>query len=120
VNPVSGERDLDIPGELRKRFGHKDLGIYLIARSNGRVRVGDRVTLPRSLELASPPAAAPLPVPSQASYICRGCYLIYDNESRPLPFAELDEAWPCPDCGTNKAQFRPYWSALTPAPEQAE
>ena len=28
-DPVTGRRDLNIPGSLRKMFGHKDLGIYL-------------------------------------------------------------------------------------------
>jgi hypothetical protein len=27
INPVTGERDLDIPGSLRAAFGHKNLGV---------------------------------------------------------------------------------------------
>lgn len=112
VNPVSGERDMDIPGELRKRFGHKDLGIYLVACSSGRVVVGDRLSVPEVEPSAVPVAANPPPAPSRRSYICRGCYLIYDEANRGLPFAALGEDWPCPDCGSNKAQFRPYWTEL--------
>ena len=33
VNPVTGRRDLDIPGSLRAAFGHKDIGIYAAQRS---------------------------------------------------------------------------------------
>jgi len=112
VNPVSGERDMDIPSELRKRFGHKDLGVYLVARSSGHVVVGDRLSVPELAPSAVPSAASPLPAPSRSSYICRGCYLIYDEAKRALPFAALGEDWPCPDCGSSKAQFRPYWPEL--------
>jgi hypothetical protein len=35
VNPVTGQRDLDIPGSLRVAFGRKKLGVYLIARESG-------------------------------------------------------------------------------------
>ncbi len=115
VNPVTGERDMDIPGALRKRFGHKDLGIYLIARSSGRVVVGDQVTVPELQPSAATPEPSPPPAPGRGSYICRGCYLIYDEANRPLPFAALAEDWPCPDCGTSKAQFRPYWSDFAEA-----
>ena len=34
VNPVTGERDLDIPGSLRAAFGHEDLGVYLMTRGS--------------------------------------------------------------------------------------
>lgn len=100
---------MDIPGELRKRFGHKDLGVYLVARSSGRIVIGDPVNAPDVPSSALEARVEPLPPPSPSSYICRGCYLIYDDAQRPRPFSELDEAWPCPDCGTNKTQFRHYW-----------
>src|ERR1700744_5750938 len=51
VDPGPGQRDMDIPGALRKKFGHKDLGVYLVARTTGKVVVGDRVTVP---ELQAP------------------------------------------------------------------
>jgi len=46
VDPLTGERDMDIPGWLRERFGHTDLGVYLLARTTGKVVVGDGVTAP--------------------------------------------------------------------------
>jgi uncharacterized protein YcbX len=46
VNPVTGHRDLDIPGSLRAAFGHKDLGVYLIARKTGEVFPGAAVRAP--------------------------------------------------------------------------
>jgi GntR family transcriptional regulator / MocR family aminotransferase len=115
VNPINGERDMDIPGALRKRFGHKDLGIYLVARSSGQVVVGDPVTVPE-LESADPPAEAFAPPgEGQSSFICRGCYFVYDEakisaqQGAPAPFASLSDAWACPDCGTHRGNFRPYW-----------
>ena len=45
VDPATGRRDLDIPGSLRKAFGHKDLGVYLVARSSAGLTVGDAVEL---------------------------------------------------------------------------
>lgn len=115
VNPINGERDMDIPGALRKRFGHKDLGIYLIARSSGQVVVGDPVTVPE-LESAGPAAEAFVPPgEGHSSFICRGCYFIYDEAKisaqlgTPAPFSALSDAWSCPDCGTHRGNFRPYW-----------
>ena len=46
VDPATGRRDPDIPGSLRKMFGHKDLGIYLVARTTAELAVGDAVQLP--------------------------------------------------------------------------
>ena len=118
VNPASGRRDLDIPGSLRSAFGHKDLGIYLIARKAGEVAIGAPVKAPRSeaaIRLPRPaaPAAA---LNGHRRFICRGCYFIYE-EARGLPqlkipagtgFGELPDTWQCPDCGTEKGNFRPY------------
>jgi GntR family transcriptional regulator / MocR family aminotransferase len=117
VNPVNGRRDLDIPGSLRAAFGHKNLGIYLIAREGGTIAVGD--------ELYAPPGKQPSlvnrpPVPvvngARRSFMCRGCYFIYE-EAKGLPqqsikpgtpFAAIPTSWRCPDCGTDKVTFRPY------------
>jgi rubredoxin len=53
---------------------------------------------------------------AQRRFICRGCYFIYE-EARGLPaqsiapgtpFAEISGHWKCPDCGTDKTNFRPY------------
>lgn len=112
VNPLSGERDRDIPGALRKTLGHKDLGIYLTARTAGGVHVGDAVSVP---ELG--PGDARLddasPSPEPGTFICRGCYYVY-RQSRGAagvaagtPFAAIDSAWRCPDCGIHKGNFLP-------------
>ena len=116
VNPETGDRDMDIPALLRKRFGHKDLGVYLIARSGGKVVVGDRIVAPDlepSANQGREGGALVLPPPGQGSFICRGCYYIYDEGQGQrgkgaVPFADIGEEWCCPDCGTGKANFRPY------------
>jgi GntR family transcriptional regulator/MocR family aminotransferase len=118
VNPTTGRRDLDIPGSLRAAFGHKNLGIYLIARESGRIAVGDDLYMP---PLSQPSTAAirpptPLVNGARRSFICRGCYFIYEETKglpqqsiRPgTPFAIIPASWRCPDCGTEKATFRPY------------
>ena len=61
VNPETGRRDLDLPGSLRAAFGHKDLGIYLVAKEGGHVSVGD------SSRRQPPSAIGPSPFSS------RGC-----------------------------------------------
>jgi GntR family transcriptional regulator/MocR family aminotransferase len=118
VNPSTGRRDLDVPGSLRSAFGHKNLGVYLIARDGGEIAVGDAVLAPRTA--AAHAAAAPT-APWAANgasrrFICRGCYFIYEEASG-LPqqsispgtaFAAIPSTWRCPDCGTEKATFRPF------------
>jgi GntR family transcriptional regulator / MocR family aminotransferase len=117
VNPVTGHRDLDIPGSLRAAFGHKDLGVYLIARKTGEVFPGATVRVPRSVPLEGmtrPFVQAPMAVGRR--FICRGCYFVYEEE-RGLPqqaippgtrFAMIPDDWGCPDCGTEKGNFRPH------------
>jgi GntR family transcriptional regulator/MocR family aminotransferase len=115
VNPVTGRRDLDIPGSLRKAFGHKDLGLYLMARAASDLAVGDVVEHP-----SGPGSRAPAPAIAEATgrkaFICRGCYYVY-NEARGLPqagiaigtrFSDLPATWQCPDCGTDKTTFAPH------------
>jgi GntR family transcriptional regulator/MocR family aminotransferase len=116
VDPATGRRDLDIPGSLRRAFGHKDLGIYLLVHRDADVAVGDVLERPGSnpaLRVAEPQQ---VPAVGRQAFICRGCYFVYD-EVRGLPqagispgsrFADLPETWPCPDCGTSKSLFRPY------------
>ncbi len=121
VDPVTGERDMDIPGSLRKRFGHKDLGVYLVARTGGKVVVGDRVSVPDLQPSAPESAPFVLPSPGRGTFICRGCYYIYDEAKvaagrrEPLPFSALGDDWACPDCGTHKGNFRPYLPDLADA-----
>ena len=116
VDPKTGARDRDIPRALRTTFGHKDLGIYLITKTGGRVVVGDEVHAPdRGSEANLTPVAAS-PVAHAARYICRGCYYIYDEAAGAVqsgaapgtPFTALPENWRCPDCGTDKSKYRPY------------
>ncbi len=117
VNPATGARDLDLPASLRKSFGHKDLGVYLVVRTGGKVVVGDDVTVPESKQAPQPLAAWNRAPDGRAAFICRGCYYIYDeNKGVPGPtgvpagtaFARLPGDWRCPDCGTVKTDFRPY------------
>ena len=115
VNPTTARRDLDIPSSLRATFGHKNLGVYLIVRDAGEIAVGNSVLAPRSAVAAAP--ANPIRFDTGGRrFICRGCYFIYE-EARGLPqdsikpgtpFAALPPSWRCPDCGTDKATFRPY------------
>lgn len=117
VNPQTGRRDLDLPGSLRAAFGHKDLGVYLVARESGSVRVGDSILTPQvpdSGHVARPLIGARRAPPLQ--FMCGGCYFIYDQSAGlpdqsiapGTPFAAIPANWRCPDCGTEKSTFRPY------------
>lgn len=130
VNPGTGQRDMDIPGALRKDYGHKDLGIYLLVRKPGKVAVGDALMVPEpdvpALAPSEPVAASPAPAaalpppapiaPGPRRHICRGCYFVYDEEQgHPqsgidpgTAFSAIAPQWRCPDCGTQKATFRPH------------
>ena len=117
VNPETGRRDLDLPGSLRAAFGHKELGIYLIAREGGSVSVGDSVVTPDPV--GNSHLAWPVGGVRRASlqqFMCGGCYFIYEP-SAGLPdqsiapgttFAAIPANWRCPDCGTDKSTFRPH------------
>jgi GntR family transcriptional regulator/MocR family aminotransferase len=117
VNPETGRRDLDLPGSLRAAFGHKEFGIYLVAREAGRVAVGDSVLIPASSgSSASARPFAAMRYAGRQLFMCNGCYFIYDqsaglpDQSIPsgTPFAAIPASWRCPDCGTEKTTFRPY------------
>ena len=123
VDPETGRRDLDLPASLRAAFGHKDLGIYLIARENCRLTVGAHVATPDGVNAA--PVALPLSLARRAQagqqkFICGGCYFIYEpaaglpdqSIASGTPFADIAPNWRCPDCGTDKATFRPYVETL--------
>ena len=115
VNPATARRDLDIPSSLRASFGHKNLGVYLMVRDGGEVAIGNSVLAPRAATSAAP--SHPMRADGAGRrFICRGCYFIYE-ESAGLsqqgimpgtPFAAIPADWRCPDCGTDKATFRPY------------
>ncbi len=117
VDPETGRRDLDLPGSLRATFGHKELGIYLIARESCQLTIGAHVATPDSVTTARIPL--PLvrePQVEQQKFICGGCYFIYEPSSglpdqaiaSGTPFAKISSDWRCPDCGTEKTTFRPY------------
>jgi GntR family transcriptional regulator/MocR family aminotransferase len=107
VDPASGRRDLDIPGSLRRAFGHKDLGVYLVARTDGSFAAGDRLELPGGSSTAAASAVA-APKPAYRGLICRGCYYIFNEGPGVGRFADLPANWQCPDCGTDKTNFRPH------------
>lgn len=118
VNPDTGRRDLDLPGSLRAAFGHKDLGVYLIAREGGELAVGDQLATPQPLGSVAPaaPLAVRAPAAGRQRFICGGCYYVYepaaglpDKSIAPgTPFADIPANWRCPDCGTEKTTFRPH------------
>lgn len=117
VNPQTGARDLDIPRSLRTAFGHKDLGVYLVAAQDGRIAVGDAVNTPA---LTVRPEAAPAPPgafdPSTHRFLCSGCYFIYDDRlglpaqgiAPHTPMTAFPDSWRCPDCGSPRSTFRPH------------
>ena len=45
VDPASGTRDLTIPEDLERYFGHRDLGLYLTVEQPGTLRPGDTIEL---------------------------------------------------------------------------
>lgn len=118
VNPDTGRRDLDIPGSLRAALGHKDLGVYLTVTAGGKIAIGDTA----DVDLATGRAPAPVmpaarpPVRPSRRFICRGCYFVYEEAAGlpasgippATPFSALPGDWRCPDCGTDKATFRPH------------
>jgi GntR family transcriptional regulator/MocR family aminotransferase len=117
VNPETGRRDLDLPGSLRAAFGHKELGVYLIAREGGRLAVGDQVFTPSTTAVGH--FSLPLvgkPHIRHQKFMCGGCYFIYEpaagspDQAIPggTPFAAIPPSWRCPDCGTEKTTFRPH------------
>ena len=43
ANPETGRRDADTLGALEDGWGHRDVGVYLVAETSGRVAMGDAV-----------------------------------------------------------------------------
>ena len=103
-------------GSLRKAFGHKDLGIYLVARTDADLAVGDVLERPGGAAPRPAISKEAAPTAGPRAFICRGCYFIYDEvQGLPLAgvtpgtsFADLPAGWRCPDCGTDKSRFRPH------------
>ncbi len=117
VDPATGRRDLDIPTSLRATFGHKNLGVYLIARQTGTIAVGNTVAAPGTVEdITISASQSPALSETRRQFICRGCYFIYD-ETTGLPlqgippgtvFDTISADWHCPDCGSDKSLFAPH------------
>jgi GntR family transcriptional regulator/MocR family aminotransferase len=117
VNPATGRRDLDIPGSLRSAFGHKNLGVYLVARKDGAVAVGDTASTPDAASRSNrAPEKSAAMEPRRRRFMCRGCYFIYEEDlglpqqgiGAGTPFDAIPADWRCPDCGSEKSVFRPY------------
>jgi uncharacterized protein YcbX len=45
VNPDTAARDMNLPADIRKHFGHFDMGIYAEVETSGEVRLGDALSL---------------------------------------------------------------------------
>ena len=45
VDPDTGVRDLSIPAELQRTFGHADFGVYAKVQAGGDIAVGDAVAI---------------------------------------------------------------------------
>ena len=45
VNPDTATRDINLPAEIRKHFGHFDMGIYAEVETSGEIRLGDTLSL---------------------------------------------------------------------------
>ncbi len=43
VNPLTAERDVNVPAEIVKHFGHRDLGVYAEVLGDGDISVGGAV-----------------------------------------------------------------------------
>ena len=52
VNPVTAERDLDVPAYLQQSFGHCQMGIYGEVTGSGEIVIGDTVRLNQTGQLA--------------------------------------------------------------------
>ena len=43
MNPKTGLRDLNIPNQLQKIYGHYDLGVYGRVLNKGTIKINDEV-----------------------------------------------------------------------------
>ena len=118
VNPETGRRDLDLPASLRAAFGHKELGIYLVAREGAQVTVGDTVSAPMTTGGTSAVRPLALHRPAGRQTLLSAADAISSttlppdcrtNRSRRVTsFSSIPSNWRCPDCGTDKTTFRPH------------
>jgi len=47
VDPITGERDMDLVKALFDNYGHMNCGIYVHVTDGGRVSLGDACTAPQ-------------------------------------------------------------------------
>ena len=74
VDPVSGLRNRDIPGQLRATFGHKDLGLYLAVQQSGTISSGQRFDAPNIIRTESAISGGSLRRQTRLRrFICSGC-----------------------------------------------
>lgn len=45
VNPATAARDMSLPRQLERLYGHTDFGIYATVKGGGEVRVGDAIAV---------------------------------------------------------------------------
>lgn len=112
VNPETGERDRDVPGRLRKDFGHKDLGVYLKVIEGGELRPGYDVEVEPVVRDRATTALRDSTVdPNQL--ICTACYYFFDPRSLNPAWtraADLPEDYRCRDCGAGREAAVPVAS----------
>ncbi len=112
VDPKTGIRDRNIPGKLRKAFGHKDLGIYLSVTQGGLLRVGDAVAINSSIDIATQASTSPFPFMETGAaelLICTACYYLFDPQLLDASWHtpdDLPESWRCRDCGATRESLR--------------
>jgi uncharacterized protein YcbX len=54
VNPATGQRDLTIPTDLARLYGHVMFGVYAEVVAGGRIEVGDPVKPSRAIRTNDP------------------------------------------------------------------
>ncbi len=45
VNPQNGKRDINVPNQLHKLYGHSDLGVYGLVLNKGSLKTGDEIKI---------------------------------------------------------------------------
>ena len=45
VNPQNGKRDINVPNQLYKIYGHSDLGVYGLVLNKGYIKTGDEINI---------------------------------------------------------------------------